>query len=106
MLFYTDEWYLCVCVYQAHTHTQHPMASASEWGEVHISLPAEAAHDFAGKSSAVLRTAMRQAGAIITLEPPTADNSSTVLIIEGTHAAIMRSHRHISKCSHVPNPKP
>ncbi len=88
--------------------TQHPLASASEWGEVHISLPAEAAHDFAGKSSTVLRTAMRQAGAIITLEPPTANNSSTVLIIEGTHAAIMRSHRHISNWSHVLtlNPKP
>ena len=101
-------------MYQA--QTQHPLASASErgeeedtcmeWGEVQITLPAEAAQDLACRFSTVLRTAMRKAGAIITIEPPTAGDSSTVLIIEGTHTAIMRSHRHISLNSKPTKTKP
>ena len=79
----------------------HDASGEKDWGEVHVSLPAEAAQDFVGKSSHVLRSAMRQAGAIITLEPPSSENSSTVLIIEGTRAAIMRSPRYLKKWSHA-----
>ena len=80
-----------------------------EWTHVKVSLPDEAADDLLGKSSHLLRSAMRETGLIITLQRPKSSLSAgklslqheqaTVMTIEGSRDRIELAHKYLGRWS-------